>query len=422
MWDVNHTTVNVTAVRGRSTPFSIELTQPRAADLELAFKLRLPAGWTGSLDMLTLTVPAQGTARMSGRITPGANAQEAVGTLDVSEGTRRIPVELWLHVVEAPLLEAPAPASEEAPPALEEFDPVPPPQVEGAPTIAFTPAIVDAIPGSTVLVTLEIRNPTPRPLAGRALLAIAPLDADLLDPSFQVAPGSSAFVTFQIPVDADARIGTQFAGEGRIDAPDVAPAQLQLRIVAPPMSDGIEVAAAVASEDARMLVAGAAVAAGTASLGVAALWRRWPGLGLFALYARLAPKRALEHPRRVAMLDLIRTEPGLSLAQAQKRLGFSNGVARHHLALLESAGVVRSVQDGSLRRLWPMDAPRIEATPALRERALLALTQRGELRASELAEHLGVSRQALHYHVKKLEEEGRVVAQREGNELTLRVS
>lgn len=134
--------------------------------------------------------------------------------------------------------------------------------------------------------------------------------------------------------------------------------------------------------------------------------------------ARVAPLRALEHPRRAGMVALLRVEPGLTLAEVRRRLGMSNGVARHHLALLEAIGAVRVVSDGALRRLWLAGEP-AKPVPPLRDRALDAVAQRGTMRASELAQALGVSRQALHYHLKRLVEEGHLGAVRRDNELVI---
>lgn len=128
---------------------------------------------------------------------------------------------------------------------------------------------------------------------------------------------------------------------------------------------------------------------------------------------------ALEHPRRAAIVALLRSEPGLTLADVRRRMAMSNGVARHHVSLLEAAGIVRTVPDGTLRRLWPIGEP-ARAVPPLRDRVAQTLQARGPMSSADLGHQLGVSRQALHYHVKRLVDEGRIVADRYHNELLLR--
>ena len=127
----------------------------------------------------------------------------------------------------------------------------------------------------------------------------------------------------------------------------------------------------------------------------------------------------LQHPRREAIVELVQAQPGLTLADVRRRMGMSNGVARHHVALLEAAGIVRAVPDGTRRRLWPIGEP-ARAVPPLRDRVAHTLRLRGAMSSVDLAGELGVSRQALHYHVKRLVDEGRIMAEREHNELLLR--
>ena len=128
---------------------------------------------------------------------------------------------------------------------------------------------------------------------------------------------------------------------------------------------------------------------------------------------------ALQHPRRAGIVALVRAQPGLTLADLRRRMGMSNGVARHHVALLEAAGLVRTVPDGTLRRLWPVGEP-ARAVPPLRERVAETVQTRGRVSSADLAHQLGVSRQALHYHVKRLVGDGRIVADRQHAELFLR--
>ena len=119
------------------------------------------------------------------------------------------------------------------------------------------------------------------------------------------------------------------------------------------------------------------------------------------------------------MLALVQDSPGITLAQLQRQLGLTNGVARHHATLLQATGAVRIVADGSLRRVWATEQPRVDVRPTLRDRVLATLRARGPMRAAQLAAELRVSRQALHYHVKRLERDGHIEARREQAELVL---
>lgn len=48
----------------------------------------------------------------------------------------------------------------------------------------------------------------------------------------------------------------------------------------------------------------------------------------------------LDHPRREAIYNTLRAQPGLNLRQLMRATDFSAGVVRHHLAVLEERGLV----------------------------------------------------------------------------------
>jgi DNA-binding transcriptional ArsR family regulator len=162
---------------------------------------------------------------------------------------------------------------------------------------------------------------------------------------------------------------------------------------------------------------------GAASLGAIALagaWvhRRWP-FAFAILYSRIAPARLLAHPARDRMLAHVRADPGLHARELQRRLELAHGVFSHHLQRLQEGGLLRVVPDGALRRLYPTGTATPAPTPPLGKRALDAITRRGSVSAAILADELGVSRQALHYHLKRLAIDGRIRGVTQGRELIL---
>jgi DNA-binding transcriptional ArsR family regulator len=150
-----------------------------------------------------------------------------------------------------------------------------------------------------------------------------------------------------------------------------------------------------------------------ASAGALAFARkRWPLL-LSPLYTRLAKARILEQPTRERIAETVKAEPGITFGELQRRLGLAAGQLTHHARKLEEAGVLYSSPDGQARRFFHVGQGRVEAVPPLRDRALEMLSRRA-MTLSELATELGVTKQALHYHVKKLEEAGVVAASPQG--------
>lgn len=413
--------LNFSVRDGDEEAFSVLVENPGATPQAIDITLRLPLGWSGTLRDTRIDLAPNGSARVRGTVFPLKDAADGAGAIDVSGPGGNLRVRLLLQV-EAPTGPAPEPVAQ--PPALAapaagttaRAEPAPAPSPQ-PPTLRLEPAEIGAPPGTNVIVTLVVHNPGAERIAGRARLDAVPLVVEPASADFAAPAGGDAFVTFTVKLGSDLAVGTRYVGVATTTLPAAGEATAVLRVV----SAGEPLAATTSNAPAPAAVWAAAlvVGVGATALGGAAAWRRWPGLGLFALYARLAPRRALEHPRRAQMLALLRAQPGLTLAEVQRALALSNGVARHHVALLETAGVIRSVQDGPLRRIYPVEGPRVAPTPALRERALDMLRARGRMRASDLAEALGVSRQALHYHLKRLEAEGHIRARRDQAELVI---
>lgn len=190
--------------------------------------------------------------------------------------------------------------------------------------------------------------------------------------------------------------------------------------VAPPGTVGVGVDGAPADRGGASpstVLAIAAAGVGAGALGAVGVQRRF-ALALAALYARIAPSRVLEHATRRAIVERVRAEPGIAMADLQRALGLPNGPLAHHVRRLVSARVLSTSLDGKRRRLWPVEARQSDAT--LAQRALERIEARGSARLRELARELGTSPQALHYHLKRLHAEGRIVATLEGGRLTVR--
>lgn len=161
--------------------------------------------------------------------------------------------------------------------------------------------------------------------------------------------------------------------------------------------------------------------AGVAALGGAGagLWwlkrRGLAGLPLLApLYTRIARNKVLDQPTRERIVALVKAEPGVTFGEIQRRLDVAAGQLTHHARMLEDAGVLFSTPDGQQRRFFHVGHGRVDAVPPLAERALAHLQRDGPRTLADLARDLGVSRQALHYHVKKLQAAARVSVDEQG--------
>lgn len=164
-----------------------------------------------------------------------------------------------------------------------------------------------------------------------------------------------------------------------------------------------------------------AIASGLATLAVLAVallartreWLQWLALApLLGLYSRIRKPDALAHPLRARVHALVSATPGITLGELRAATRSRAGTLVHHLRVLEAHGLLASRRDGAFRRfLVPGVASfashaALSVTPA--ERAVLRLLERGPLTQREIAEALGVTRQAANAHVKSLARAGRV--------------
>jgi len=284
--------------------------------------------------------------------------------------------------------------------------------------IRVEPAIVRVDPESVATARLVVLNP------GGAIAApdfafkpIAGFDIRVVDPPPSLPTGRTE-ITIRIEETAAHAEGARYdTGVTLRGVGGSSPFQV-VALAAVPAPPPVEAAAPAAQPlDERVVVAAA-----LASMGASwtALWlsrHKWLPL-LAALYTRLRPSRILDHPLRRAIVDLVQKEPGISFSEIARRLDIAPGQLTHHARMLEKAGIVFSSPHGQTRRFFHVGHGRLETVAPLAERALLALRER-PMRASDLAKALGVSRQALHYHVKQLVADGKLVALSEGGETVL---
>lgn len=174
--------------------------------------------------------------------------------------------------------------------------------------------------------------------------------------------------------------------------------------LAPPGS-GESTAAAAAAAPARGalddVAAVAVAAASVAGVGVA--------LGLLgvALYTRLTRSSVLDHPMRSRILDHLRRHPGEHFSALRGALGLPTGCLTHHLGVLERSGFVTSRADGHLRRLFVLGAqpppPPAPRCAPLAVRVAEFVAARPDASPTEVARAVGASRQAVTYHLKRVE-------------------
>ena len=127
---------------------------------------------------------------------------------------------------------------------------------------------------------------------------------------------------------------------------------------------------------------------------------------------------ALGHPRRRRLFEYICDHPGVHLRALSEELSMGLGVLRLHLGTLRREGFVRSRRTGR-RRVYFAWSYRGGAGSSRRERLLDAIDRSQGVTPNGLAREFGVSRMLVSYHVRRLRENGEVVALRSGRSLLL---
>lgn len=134
------------------------------------------------------------------------------------------------------------------------------------------------------------------------------------------------------------------------------------------------------------------------------------------LFSRFEKDEVLEHNTREQLYQYIRNNPGPSFSDLRRALDISNGTLVHHLRILEMQEFVKGVRDGFRTRFY-LRGPRITMTAYLtrtQQAILEAIQNHPGLTQKELAGLLGLPRESVFYHTRKLEGVGKLRVAKEG--------
>ena len=190
----------------------------------------------------------------------------------------------------------------------------------------------------------------------------------------------------------------------------------------------------VATQDARMEavpLAAPAVLAAAVLTGAGLLAWGWTSVKAWAhkllvapavaLYAKISRAEVFENDVRERIFAEVRANPGVAATDLSRRVGVSWGTTIYHLDVLEQNRMVTSMREGRHRRYFENGA-QLQAskeTVAILQNAVTANVVERVRSApgatqKELAASLGMSPQALHWHLTRLVGVGVVRKQREG--------
>ncbi|MES2153854.1 MAG: ArsR family transcriptional regulator [bacterium] len=110
--------------------------------------------------------------------------------------------------------------------------------------------------------------------------------------------------------------------------------------------------------------------------------------------------------------DTVRRSPGVTKSELARLLGLGWGTISHHLAFLESQGIVAAFPVGKGVRLYPAGRPEARLLAVLSDGPGAALTallaHRPGQTLSDLSRGLGISRKIVRRHLGQLGREGLV--------------
>lgn len=132
--------------------------------------------------------------------------------------------------------------------------------------------------------------------------------------------------------------------------------------------------------------------------------------------------------RREILYEAIRANPGICFTELSRVGSMDYGVLGYHLQVLETTGYVRSAKAGRYRRYFEYNGhpgdqyePRAYACNPDVQDFLAVLQQNPDTTQNELAQRVGVTRQAVAYRLDRLEKLGLVERERIGRRHHYRV-
>jgi predicted transcriptional regulator len=155
-----------------------------------------------------------------------------------------------------------------------------------------------------------------------------------------------------------------------------------------------------------------------ASRSLRARFARLPRVLLPFGYSRYDDSDPLEHDLRESLFESVERTPGSNLSTLAEGADASLSSVRHHLRILEEENLIFGERIRGQRRYFLGTESEPELVAALDDTAtepiLRALAASGPASVTELAEELGRDPSTISHHVSRLEDDGLVERERDG--------
>lgn len=141
-------------------------------------------------------------------------------------------------------------------------------------------------------------------------------------------------------------------------------------------------------------------------------------------YAKIRRDALLDHRTRETVVQMIRSDPGVSPPELHKRLTIGWSTLVYHLGVLEKNKLVSSLIDGRHKRMFPvenMDWGKRPALAVLRNQKTKQLFQavfdEPGISQKELVGRIGLGHAGGHWHLDRLEKVGLLVREKRGHKV-----
>ncbi|UCH90105.1 MAG: winged helix-turn-helix transcriptional regulator, partial [Thermoplasmata archaeon] len=135
------------------------------------------------------------------------------------------------------------------------------------------------------------------------------------------------------------------------------------------------------------------------------------------LYVRYSRKHILDNFTRGKIYGYIIANPGDHYNSIKTALKLKNGALAYHLKTLEREELIKSQSDGNYKRFYPYEMSvrnRTKKLTTMRQNILDHIIEQPGITQSEISEKMGVSHQAISYHLRPLVQLGAVNIEKKG--------
>lgn len=151
-----------------------------------------------------------------------------------------------------------------------------------------------------------------------------------------------------------------------------------------------------------------------------------PVLVVLLGYSKFSDSDPLDHEARQKLYGAVAESPGTYVAEVAETTGISVSTARYHLRILESEHLIRTEKVRGKRRLYRGRTGDSDVAAALNDGATAAVVEAVDrhepVSISQLAEVLERTRSTVTYHVKRLDEAGVLIRERDGGSVRVELT